>query len=344
MKARMKTYAIRAALAAIALLQLGKLFPALGGRGVIFTLHHVRPKSPRSFDPNAHLEITPEFLEIAILASKNAGLVPARLQDLPRLLASTDKTTRYVCFTLDDGYKDNASFAAPIFAKFNMPYTIFVCPGFVLRTRTIWWKTIAAMLDKTSKVSFDFGSGLETLETSSRRAKLSAFNRFGRFVAEADEDSAVSQIDRLAQSLGVNAHSIVEDETMNAGELAALSRDNLCSFGGHTLTHCNLKRVSPERLHHEIKQSSDLVSSYVGAPVTTFAYPYGGAHAAGAREFTAAKTRGLSVAVTTVPGTLTPSALQTMTGLKRVSLNGHYQKYRYVSALISGLPFQFLTR
>jgi hypothetical protein len=50
---------------------------------------------------------------------------------------------------------------------------------------------------------------------------------------------------------------------------------------------------------------------------------------------------GFSLAVTTQPGVLNSSSLERFTELGRVSLNGRYQKSRYVKALASGLPFKF---
>lgn len=342
MSVTIKTHITRAILSTIALFGIGCLFPNARGRGVIFTLHHVRPKTPQAFDPNAHLEITPEFLDAAISAAKSEGLIPARLEDLPSLLANTDETKRYVCFTLDDGYRNNAEFAAAVFRKHNMPYTIFICPGFVTRTRTLWWETITAILRQENSLTFNFTGEQETIDTASTPAKHAAFLRFAKFVETNNEEQAVCAIDALARSVGFDPLSIVDAEIMEQMELAKLATDPLCTLGGHTLTHCNLARVSADQLSLEIGNSCKLVSEYAQQPVKTFAYPYGWKRAAGPREFKAAEALGLSVAVTTAPGVLQNADIFNMTALKRISLNGHFQKKRYVLALLSGLPFKFL--
>jgi peptidoglycan/xylan/chitin deacetylase (PgdA/CDA1 family) len=334
-----KTRALRAALSTIAYSRIGNMFPSAGGRGVIFTLHHVRPKTDQSFDPNAHLEITPDFLEEAILAVKEAGLIPVRLTDLPDLLINGDARTRYACFTLDDGYKNNEEYAAPLFRKYDVPYTIFICPGFVQQTRSMWWETIAALLQANTSISFDFGRGLEQKNVTNPDSKQAIFNRFSRMVRNADEDHAISRIDEFALSLGLDPLEIVKKEVMNSEELMTLSTDPLCTFGGHSLTHCNLARVSAERLHREIKESCDLVSGYSGKKVEAFAYPYGLAHAAGAREFAAAADVGLKIGVTTRAGVLRNSNIETPTAFRRISLNGLYQEKHYVNALTTGLLF-----
>jgi peptidoglycan/xylan/chitin deacetylase (PgdA/CDA1 family) len=341
MSVSFKIHARRAMLSTIAFSNLRRLLPSAGGRGVIFTLHHVRPKTSEPFDPNAHLEITQEFLNETIITAKAAGLVPAKLEDLPELLVNSDPSVRYCFFTLDDGNRNNAEFAAPVFRAHNVPYTIFICPGFVNRTSTMWWETTAALLRSNSKVSFDFENGLEHIEVASTGAKLAFYARISNFVASTDEDRAVKQIDALARSLGVDPIAIVDREIMNADELAKLSADPLCSFGGHALTHRNLARLSEADMRHEIEQSCRLVSDYGKREVTSFAFPYGWQRAAGGREFKACADLGLKVALTTQPGVLQTADASRPTGLKRVSLNGHFQHKRYVSALISGLPFKF---
>jgi peptidoglycan/xylan/chitin deacetylase (PgdA/CDA1 family) len=333
-KDAVKYFAIRLVLSGIDLLRLDWFFPSAAGRGVIFTLHHVRPFADRGFNPNALLEITPEFLEQAILVAKSAGLEPVRLEDLPKLLAEPGSKRKFVCFTLDDGNRDNLEYAAPIFRKHNVPYTIFICPGLTTRATTMWWETIAAVLCKVSTVQFDFGAGVETL-----RDKQSAFGKIARYVQTKQEDEAVAKINALAQSVGVDPRAIVENEIMPESMVKSFCSDPLLSLGAHSMTHRNLARLSPTDLNDEIAQSCKVVSAYAGKPVTSFAFPYGWKSAATEREFSAAKNAGFSVAVTTQPGVLKNSDSGALTGLKRVSLNGLYQRPRYVRALVSGIAF-----
>lgn len=119
----------------ISRMNLGAMFPTLGGRGIIFTLHHVRPRLARNFEPNAHLEVTPDYLQEVITECLKAGLTPAHVDDLPELLADSEDKRRFVAFTLDDGYRNNRDYVAPLFREFNVPYTIFITPGFA-RVRT----------------------------------------------------------------------------------------------------------------------------------------------------------------------------------------------------------------
>src|ERR1700712_4503893 len=85
---RLKRSLIRVGLEASAALDGLGLMRDAAGIGAIFTLHHVRPSSPRSFQPNRHLEITPEFLELSITRLKAAGYRFAALGELPELVAA----------------------------------------------------------------------------------------------------------------------------------------------------------------------------------------------------------------------------------------------------------------
>lgn len=337
-KAGLRQAAIRGGLEAVALTGLWRLYPAAAGRGVIFTLHHVRPAETKAHDPNALLSITPQFLDLAIDAALECGLTPVALEELPTLLADPAERRRFVSFTLDDGYRDNAEHAAPVFRRHGVPYTIFITKGFVERTRSMWWETAEELTGKAEMIEFDFGAGLEIVPTRNAAQKWDAFARIARFVHSGDEDAAVEQVDRVARSNGVDPIGITERLVMNAAELKALAQDPLAHFGAHTLTHVALARVDDERLRAEIIGSVDAVEAYVGKRPTTFAYPYGFPAAAGKREFRVLKAQGL-FGVTTQPGVLGCRTLERPTAIPRVSLNGLYQKKRYVKALISGIPF-----
>ncbi|MFC5585798.1 polysaccharide deacetylase family protein [Nitratireductor kimnyeongensis] len=310
-------------------------------RGVIFALHHVDPESPANWAPNAWLSITPTFLEQAIEVCKEEGLIPIALEDLPERLADPQDTRRYVCFTLDDGYRDNARFAAPVFQRHAVPYTIFITSGFVERTRSIWWKTAQDLVMRTDDVDLST-FGIDTRVNIEQRAeRVALFDRLANAVNDAEnEDTAIARLDSLAAAHGIDPLAITEHLTMNARELAELAADPLAHFGAHTLTHANLTKVDDKRLETEMVQSAARVGGYVGAKPTTFAYPYGYASAVGAREIAAARQAGFVAAVTTRPGLLSETSGKAATALPRVSLNGFYQRKRYVRALLSGLPFR----
>jgi peptidoglycan/xylan/chitin deacetylase (PgdA/CDA1 family) len=58
-------------------------------------------------------------------------------------------------------------------------------------------------------------------------------------------------------------------------QVSELSRQGI-EFGGHGVTHTNLKTLSGEDLAREIRQSQDEIAQHLGKPTTTFAPPYGG--------------------------------------------------------------------
>lgn len=327
-------------------LELVSLFPSrllprnVAGRGVILTLHHVRPSEPHAFRPNQFLSITPEFLDSAITTALDCGLIPVRLEELPERLACEKDRNSYLAVTLDDGYRDNAEFAAPVFARHRIPYTIFLASGFVERSHAPWWETAERLIREHDRFTFDFGGGPEALTAETVDEKMALFDRFTAFVKTLDEDVAVLRINDCARRQGIEPRDLVESLVMDQHEVRALAAsDDLVSFGAHSVSHPNLKRLSDIRLREEIVVSGRAVAGYIGKTPTTFAYPYGWTYAVGPREMSAVADAGFRLAVTTQPGVLRAPSQTPLHALKRISLNGYYQKPRYVRALVSGMPF-----
>ncbi|WP_419195798.1 polysaccharide deacetylase family protein [Ensifer adhaerens] len=308
------------------------------GQGAIFTLHHVRPKLGRAFDPNAHLEITPEFLDAALATLTHDGYRFVALDQLPAALEAGGAPI--ACFTLDDGYRNNLEHALPVFVRHHAPFTVFVTGGFVDRTHTLWWETLADILATNEALRFDFGRGAETLPTQAAAEKQVAFSRVAAFIHGRDEAAAIASLNAAAIAHGVDPLAITERLTLDQAGLRQLIESPLAGLGAHTISHRSVARLSGEDARREISQSAERVEAIAGRRPTTFAYPYGDAPAVSARDHRIVADLGFALAVTTQPGTLVERARSRLHALPRISLNGHFQQARYVSALASGVPFR----
>lgn len=314
------------------------ILPEARGRGAIFTLHHVRPAEARPSAPNAHLEVTPDFLEAAILRLKEEGYDFVRLEDVPRRLFEPQEKP-FACFTLDDGYRDNLDHALPVFERQGVPFMVFINEGFADRTHTIWWETLADLLNGCERLRFDFGTGEEELDLSTGTARLDAFDRFARFIERDCEAQAVSALDALARRHGIQPLEITRRLTMGRDDLTRLARHPLASLGAHTVSHRALRRLTDAEALQEMRRSADWLENLTGRRPRAIAYPYGTQATVSEREQDLARRLGFDIAVTTQPGTVCERDAGRLTALPRISLNGYYQEPRYVAALASGIPF-----
>lgn len=314
---------------------------AVRGRGVIFTLHQVRPEDDSRFRASAHLEITPAFLDAALTHVRTLGYEPIPLAEVPRRLAAPAGGPRFVAFTLDDGYRDNLTHARPIFEKHGVPFTVFATSGFIRRERTVWWKTLEATIASVDRLFWDVGDRRLRFVCETRRAKAMTFRRVVDWMNTVDEDWAITVLDRVALEHGISPRDVSDLEVMTEDELRALAASPMATIGAHTWSHVNLRRVSHDRLVDEIDRGTAELTTILGARPTLFAYPYGSHASAGLREFDVAGRR-FPLAVTTVPGVLHAGERDRLTALPRISLNGHYQSARWIDVLMSGLPFELL--
>ncbi|MFT4184495.1 MAG: polysaccharide deacetylase family protein, partial [Rhizobium sp.] len=167
-----------------------------------------------------------------------------------------------------------------------------------------------------------------------------AFARFAAYVHGRDETGAVGRIVDLARANGLEPLDLVRAAIMDRQELKELAAHPLASLGAHTVSHRALARLPEAEAAAEMALSADYVADITGKRPAAIAYPYGTIEAVSRREARLAGELGFSIGVTTRPGTIAATGGDPLTLLPRLSLNGHYQKARYVSALASGIPMR----
>lgn len=317
------------------------LAPFCGGAGVIFTLHHVRPAQPSRFQPNAFLEVTPDFLGIAIERIKALGFDLVSLDEARRRLIAGDRR-RFACFTLDDGYRDNLEFGLPVFAAHDCPFTVFVTSSFVAGTGEIYWKALEAVVAGSDTIALDVEGLPASIPSRTIAEKNAAYRQILRTLDAAGETEKRRVIRALCDKHGFDMAAHCRTLSMTWGEVRHLAAQPLACIGAHTIHHFALASLSERDAWHELAGARDEIEQKTGFRPGTLAYPYGSRSEAGDREFRLAAKAGYDLAVTTRPGVLKRRDAGSLHSLPRVSLNGLYQEARFVDVLASGVPFSLL--
>jgi peptidoglycan/xylan/chitin deacetylase (PgdA/CDA1 family) len=313
------------------------LRPIFAGVGAIFMLHHVRPGGDAEFQPNRHLEVTPEFLRAMLAHLRADGVDIITMDEVHQRLVERNFSRRFACFTFDDGYRDNRDFALPVMREFKAPFTVYVASDFAEGAGRLWWIALEMVIANTCSIEAEIGGAAVRLNTSTTAAKQVAFDRLHDWLRRLPgEHNMQREVAALCARYGVDETAVCRELCMSWDELKSFAEDPLISFGAHSITHCNLARQTEEIASREMAVSRARIEGALQRPAIHLAYPYGDKIAAGAREFALAQTAGFKTAVTTRPGMIFPGSAGHLTALPRVSLNGNYQDMRILPVLTSG--------
>lgn len=319
----------------------GLLSPLVKGAGAILMLHQVLPDEAKSFAPNRILQVTPEFLDQTIRQVIEAGFEILSIDELSAKLRDGDLRRPFVCFTLDDAYRDNLTYAYPVFKRYSIPFTIYAPTDYLDGAGDLWWLSLEHALVRLPRLELRMDGALRTFDLSTCSLKEDTYYTLYWWLRRLDEQTARATVADICRTAGCDTSGLCRDLIMNWEELRGLAADPLVTIGGHTRRHYSLAKLSESEVRSEMAESVARIERELGRPCRHFAYPFGDETAAGAREFAIARELGFATAVTTRKGLVRPLHGDTLTALPRVSLNGDYQDPRYVKVLLSGAPFLF---
>jgi peptidoglycan/xylan/chitin deacetylase (PgdA/CDA1 family) len=312
------------------------LRPIFSGVGAIFMLHHVRPRRDADFQPNRHLEVTPEFLRTVLTHLRERGIEVVTMDEVHQRLIERNFSRQFACFTFDDGYRNNRDFALPVMREFDAAFTLYVTSDFADGNGRLWWITLERVIAKAERIEATIGGVAYRLDASTPSAKQAAFDRLHDWLRSLSEHDLQREMDAMCARHGIEQTSICRELCMSWDELKALASDPLVTIGAHTITHCNLAQQSEEIAKEELSAGRARIEAALDRPALHIAYPYGDKPAAGAREFALAGACGYKTGVTTRPGMVFAESASHLTALPRVSLNGNYQNARILPVLTSG--------
>ena len=313
-------------------------------RGVIFTLHRVLPDDPADFAPNAILQIKPDFLDFAIQRIRQLGFDIVDLGEGLRRIESDFPEKRFAIFTFDDAYRDNLKYALPVLRRNQCPFTLYVPTALVDGVGEVWWQALEDIIAQQNAIAVTEGGENEYLPTATLAEKHAAFDTLYARMRAMPETERVALIRDLATKYDFDLEAQCRGLIMDWTELRTFAAEQLCTIGAHTVHHYELAKLPAEQARSEIELSVKVIEAQFGQRPIHLSYPIGGLASANTREYQLARELGLRSAVTTIPGGLYRKHRDSLHALPRVSLNGNFQRRRYMDVFGTPAVFTLLGR
>ena len=237
-----------------------------------------------------------------------------------------------VAVTFDDGYADNLHDAAPLLQRAGVPATIFVSTGTLDGPREFWWEELERVLlgpgtlPQRLRLSiggdvaeWDLAGALEfTVRDCAQHASWTvdrpddptprhrAYRDLCRDLRRVAGDLRARALDELWAQAGTARVARDTHRALTAAEVHALAGLERITIGSHTASHPSLPSLGPEAQRDEIGGARARLEAITGAPVTSFAYPFGGSADRSAATAKIVRDEGITIACTTQPGTVRP--------------------------------------
>ncbi|MDT8453264.1 MAG: polysaccharide deacetylase family protein [Gammaproteobacteria bacterium] len=281
-------------------LYLAGAFPGLQNKTVIFMLHRMATPD-RLCDGHSD-----EFLNQALTYLSRKGYNFVSLEEVfKNIHDGSPLPNKAIAFTIDDGFIDQATIAAPIFIKHQCPVTIFLITGFIDNGSPPWdafLKYVFYKMDK-SQITVKIKSQYFTYKIDTPEERYNSMNDFRNKCKSLSETELNQTLRHMATELGLEGRHmpIAGFQALSWKDALTLEKSGI-SFSPHTTSHAILSNYSDKRAHEEITGSWKRLVNNLSHPCPVFAYPNGQRKDFTMRDINCIKELGLLGAVTAEPG------------------------------------------
>ena len=219
--------------------------------GKVLMLHRIGPSEPNRLPCLAELNVTVEQLQRFVDEKRDKYDFISLDEVKDRIQDKSLRKRPFLCFTLDDGYRDNLTYGLPFFELNNIPFAVFLTVDFINR-----------------HPAFNYPFILERIVTSQEE-----FVRWKGRILEWNYNGFEQKfLETFGESLTEKCY---EDLTMRWDEVSKLAQSPLCTLGAHSMTHCRLSNLNREELAYELGESKSQIETHIGNPIKYVSYPYG---------------------------------------------------------------------
>ncbi len=208
-----------------------------------------------------------------------------------------------VVLTFDDGYESNYFENYEVIKEYDLPVTIFLTAGYIGTDKMQWWDQVRYLFENTAEVELSLEGRYWRLGSQVQKDRAEA----GVLTMIKGMDDQVRNRERviggLAASLKVelDVAAVGKYRLMSWGQVAEMAEAGV-EFGGHTVDHPILSKISAAEAKVQIDRSREIVAEQLGKSVDVFAYPNGRSADYNDEVKAMVQQAGYRCAVTTVMG------------------------------------------
>ncbi len=204
-----------------------------------------------------------------------------------------------VLITFDDGYRNNATVAAPLLLRKGFPALFCLASGYIGGDRVLWPDEVFSRVVAWTGTSLEGPDGavnaVPELEAPREALALSIVEA----CKNCSDDRRREFLAYLARETP-RANAMIDSavqEFMSWDEVRALAAARF-DLGSHTVTHPILKQLSPEELRRELRESRACIETQTGLACKAVAYPNGRSRDIGESVLAATRDAGYEIAFT----------------------------------------------
>ncbi len=303
----------------------------LGGQSLVILNYHCATGG----DLRRHLLYLRRHYRILHLEAALEELYTPRKDDLRKNARRTP-----LVLTFDDGYRDNYNHGFALARELEVPFTIFLIPGYIESGDYFWWRQHKRLVRRTQvKEAIVAGRTYHLDQLEERNALSRAIDRQLRYATSVAQREAF--LVSIRNELAIPSSVVPEEEPtlpLTWAEVQEMEESGWVSFGAHTLHHPILAYlIDPAELQHEVDDCRTLLEQRLGHPVRIFAYPVGQIQHIGEDVLQAVKKAGYKWALTTKYGFNTPRSEPFLLRRIEVDVSQHWLVMAAETAGIWGL-------
>ena len=207
-----------------------------------------------------------------------------------------------VGITFDDGYQDNYQNAFPILKRYGAPATIFLNTGSLDSGEPLWFERLAEAVKTTSREFIDMEVDIpRRLWLRTQQERLATNGELFGLLRGVDDATRTEWLPEILRQLCAVDQGARRDKMLTWDQVRLMQAGGI-DFGGHTVWHPFLSRLSPSQTAWEVVECKRRIEEEIQQPVYHFAYPNGREQDFDAVNKEVLRTAGYRAAVTTIWG------------------------------------------